>query len=244
MKNYNGVIFMALKDAFANDPARMRKDKSERFLNKQNIKINPQLPVIEENAQIKTPEETLKRAVTAFFATQIAMDCLNPGSDVRESAEFFGDMLEQFGLENEPTEDEKVFFALADPNAQKPDEKKSSNMACRVEMAATLLWACGLMDDLPYPDKETAYIEQARKIVACGNFDELLQSVRMRSPEQILEKADLLFRMDWACVDARLKGERPTGNLNPDVVVEQHKGINWLIGASDAENWDTVKPHT
>lgn len=235
---------MALLDIFANEPARKRKDKSEKFLNKQNIKINPQLPVIEENAQIKTPEETLKRAVTAFFATQIAMDCLNPNSDVKESAEFFGDMLEQFGLENEPTEDEKVFFALKDPNAQKPDEKTSSNMSWRIEMVVTLLWACGIMDELPYPDKETDYIEHARKIVACGSFDELLQSVRMRTPEQILEKADLLFRMDWACVDARLKGERPTGNLNSDVVVEQHKGINWLIGAYDAENWDTVKPHT
>ena len=81
-------------------------------------------------------------------------------------------------------------------------------------------------------------------IASCDNFEELMQNVKMRNPSKILDKADLLFRMDWACVNARLNGELPSGNLNPDVVVEQHKGINWLIGAFDAEDWDKVKPHT
>ena len=73
---------MALKQAFAQS-AILRKERSEKFLNKKNIKINPHLPVIEDEteAKIKSPEETVKRAVTALFATQIAMDLLNPQSD-------------------------------------------------------------------------------------------------------------------------------------------------------------------
>ena len=237
---------MALKQAFAKN-AVLRKERSEKFLNKQNIKINPHLPIIEDEneAKIKSPEETVKRAVTALFATQIAMDCLNPESDVKESATFFGEMLARFGLTEEPTPEEKMFFALVNDNAPKPTAKFATQMAWRVEMVIPLLWACGIISgDLEYPDKESEYIEQARMIAACDNFDELMVKVKMRNSSKILDKADLLFRMDWACVDARLRGEIPSGNLNPDVVVEQHKGINWLIGAFDAEDWDKVKPHT
>ena len=237
---------MALKQAFAQN-AVLRKERSEKFLNKRNIKINPHLPVIEDEteAKIKSPEETVKRAVTALFATQIAMDCLNPESDVKESAAFFGEMLGRFGLLDEPTSEEKMCCAVVNENAPKPTAKFASNMAWRIEMVIPLLWACGIIsEDLSYPDKMSEYIEQARTIAACDNFDELMQKVNMRNPSKILDKADLLFRMDWACVDARLRGEIPSGNLNPDVVVEQHKGINWLIGAFDAENWDKVNPHT
>ncbi len=237
---------MALKQAFAQN-AILRKERSEKVLNKKNIKINPHLPVIEDEteAKIKSPEETVRRAVTALFATQIAMDFLNPESDVKESAAFFGEMLERLGLSDEPTPEEKMFFALVNANAPQPTEKFASDMAWRIEMVIPLLWACGIIsEDMSYPDKMSEYIEQARVIAACDNFDELMQKVNMRNPSKILDKADLLFRMDWACVDARLRGEIPSGNLNPDVVVEQHKGINWLIGAFDAENWDKVKPHT
>ena len=237
---------MALKQAFAQS-AILRKERSEKFMNKKNIKINPHLPVIEDEteAKSKSPEETVKRAVTALFATQIAMDLLNPQSDVKESAAFFGEMLERLGLSDEPTPEEKMFFALVNANAPQPTEKFASDMAWRIEMVIPLLWACGIIsEDLSYPDKMSEYIEQARVIASCDNFDELMQKVNMRNPSKILDKADLLFRMDWACVDARLRGEIPSGNLNPDVVVEQHKGLNWLIGAFDAENWDKVKPHT
>lgn len=237
---------MALKQAFANNPGRLRKERSEKFLNKMNIKINPQLPVIgdENEAKIKSPEKALGRAVTALFASQIAMDCLNEGADIRESAAFFGEMLARFGLTEEPTPDEKAFFALADENVSAPPQETAGNMAWRIEMTVPLLWALGIVKELGYPDKVSEYIAEAREIVSCKNFDELMTLVDMRTPLKILDKADLLFRMDWACVDARLKGIDPSGNLNPDVVVEQHKGLNWLIGAFDAEDWDNVKPHT
>ena len=237
---------MALKQAFANNPSRLRKERSEKFLNKMNIRINPQLPVIEDesSAKIKSPEQALKRAVTALFAAQIAMDCLNEGADIRESAAFFGEMLRRFGLSDEPTPDEKVFFALSDKSSPNPTANTAGNMAWRIEMAVPLLWALGIVKELGYPDKASEYIAEAREIVSCKNFDELMTLVNMRGASKILDKADLLFRMDWACVDARIKGVDPSGNLNPDVVVEQHKGLNWLIGAFDAEDWDNVKPHT
>ena len=67
----------------------------------------------------------------------------------------------------------------------------------------------------------------------------------MRTPAEILDEADLIFRMDWACVEARLKNDPSLmGDLFQDVVVERHKGLNWIIGAYGADDWDTVAPHT
>lgn len=236
---------MALKQAFANDPKRLRKERSEKFLNKNNIRINTQLPAIEDEneAKIKSAEETLKRAVTALFASQIAMDCLNEGVDIRESAAFFCEMLRRFGFSDEPTADEKRFFALADNNAEKPPKRAADEMARRIEMTVPLLWALGIVKELGYPNKPSDYIAEARKIVSCKDFGELMTICDMRKPAKILDMADLLFRMDWACADARLKDKAPSGSLNFDVVAERHKGLNWLIGAVDAEDWDNVKIH-
>lgn len=236
---------MGLKQIFASNPAKLRKERSEKYLNKMNIKINPQLPDIQNEATIKlkSTEETLKRAITALFASQIALDCTGKPEDIKESASFFTEMLQRFSFTDEPTPEEKIFFALTDRNNPIPPAKMAGKLAWRVEMAMPLLWALGFIKDLGYPDSISGFIEVARKIVSCKNYDELYQLCNMRSPTKILDKADLLFRMNWACTDARQNGEGPTGNLNPEVVAEQHKGLSWLIGAENAEDWDNVNPY-
>jgi hypothetical protein len=57
-----------------------------------------------------------------------------------------------------------------------------------------------------------------------------------------LDEADLIYRYDWACVEARLK-QRPTpANLNASVVLERHAALNWLI-QYDAD-WDEPDVNT
>ena len=112
-------------------------------------------------------------------------------------------------------------------------------------MCVPLFWACGFRKKLEYPSKMADTTKEVRLIGGCENFAELMKNVKMRRLSEILDAADLIFRMDWACVEARLKNDRSImGDLFPDVVVEQHKGLNWLIGAYDAEDWDTVRPNT
>ncbi len=98
--------------------AESRKKRSERFLLSQHVQINPNLPEIanEADAEIKSPEEAVKRAVTAFLAAQIAIDICN-GETGTESAEFFTNIIWELGLDNELTADEKKYFALADERA-------------------------------------------------------------------------------------------------------------------------------
>jgi hypothetical protein len=49
--------------------------------------------------------------------------------------------------------------------------------------------------------------------------------------------------MNWACVNARVKGEAPSAGLNQSVVYERHYALNWLIKYMDQE-WDKVSTDT
>lgn len=222
-----------------------RKERSEAYLQKRGVKINPNLPDIEPVAKMHTAEEILRRALAAFLACQIAVDIAD-GSDAQESAKFFTGLLVRFGLEHDLTPTEQRLFAYYDPEAPRTvSPEEASDLSWRMEMCIPLFWACGLLKgELPYPDRPSEIEGLVRMIAAAENLEVLQILTKLRPEEEILDRADLIYRMDWACVDAMLKKEQPTGGLLHDVVMEQHKGLNWIIGAYDAEDWDNVKPHT
>ncbi len=225
-----------------------RKERSERFLLSQHVQINPNLPEIanEADAEIKSPEEAVKRVVTAFLAAQIAIDICN-GETGTESAEFFTNIIWELGLDNELTADEKKYFALADERAPRISPKAANQFQWRIETCMPLFWACGFLgdDDLPFPSDITDTTNLIKLLGGCHSFAEVMSHVKMHTPSEILDNADVCLRMHWACVEARLKNDRSIcGDLMSDVVMEQHKGFNWLIGAFDAEDWDNVRAHT
>ncbi len=64
----------------------------------------------------------------------------------------------------------------------------------------------------------------------------------MRSKVELLDAADLYYRLDWACVDARINGKEMT-QAHPGVVYERHYALNWLISYGNQE-WDDVRCDT
>ena len=221
-----------------------RKQRTEKLLQGFNISINPNLPEIksEDNLSIKSPEEIVRRAVTAFITAQIAIDICNDNG-AAESAEFFTPIMERFGLMSELTDDEKVYFNLSE--CDNISKGEACQIEWRLEMCIPLFWACGFWKKIEFPSEMTDTSKLITLIGGCESFDELMSHVKMRTASEILDGADAAFRMDWACVEARIKNDKSiSGQLSHDVVVEQHKGFNWLIGAYDAEDWDSVKPHT
>lgn len=214
-----------------------RKERSEAYLKAHGIKINPNLPDMGTDVTVKPAEEILRRAVAALLATQVAIE-LAEGNDGPRAALFFGMYLKRFGLEKSLTYDEARIFSCDIP------AKEAAELTWRIEMCIPLFWACGLLSERRYPEAPSSYAEVVKIIDSSMDFDTLLGRVQMRPEEEILDAADLIYRMDWACVDAMVQHENISGNLSYDVVMEQHKGFNWMIGAYDAENWDKVLPHT
>ena len=72
---------------------------------------------------------------------------------------------------------------------------------------------------------------------------DMCENTVIRSKKEILDKADLIYRMDWAAVDARIHGMQGPAGLEHGVVQERHKTLNWMICFDDAE-WDDVSTPT
>ena len=71
----------------------------------------------------------------------------------------------------------------------------------------------------------------------------LREQARLRSAKELLDEADLIYRYDWACVDARVNGGPAPSGVDCGIVVERHHALNWLIGYQGQE-WDDVSTDT
>lgn len=81
------------------------------------------------------------------------------------------------------------------------------------------------------------------EIIRPRTLEELRAGARLRSPAEVLDQADLIYRYAWACTEARIHGQPPPAGLSADVVMEWHPALNWLIGYQDAP-WDEVPTDT
>jgi uncharacterized protein DUF4272 len=214
---------------FMTDPER-RKKCSEALLKKQGITINQSLPAIEseEEATLRSAEDMAKRAVGLCAVAlrgeglkqQEVINLLN-GKDVWATA----------------TPEEKKFLLK-----KKPTRQEMINFKWRYESLWALLWALGHVEDLGAPTS-ICDVRRAVRMVLDIPSEDFIQRSKSRPISEILDEADLIYRYDWAVVDARIKGEDPPGNLHPGVVYERHYALNWLIGYMDQE-WDDVTTDT
>src|SRR5215475_7425833 len=211
------------------DPER-RKKRSEKLLKKQGIPINPSLPAIEaeEEATLRSAKDMAIRAVGLCAVAlrgeglkqQEVINLLN-GKDVWASA----------------TPEEKTFL-----QKKKPARQEMINFKWRYESLWVLLWALGHAEDLGAPTS-ICDVHRAVRMVLDIPSEDFIQRAKSRPMSEILDEADLIYRYDWAVVDARIKGEEPPENLDPGVVYERHYALNWLIGYMDQE-WDDVTTDT
>lgn len=220
-----------------------RKERSEEFLRSEGIKINPHLPEFmnESEAMLRSPEEALRRCLCAFFAAGIAIDIMN-GESGKESADFFKGMLSRFDLEEYLTANEKELFALTNEDSRKISVKEANDIQWRMEMCMPIFWAYGLTgDDLPFPSEMTDTTEMIKLINSCPNMESMLKLVKPKEITDILDNADVCYRMHWACVEARIRNYPEfCGDLMEDVVSEQHKGYLWLLCDEEGNDWDNV----
>ncbi len=220
-----------------------RKEKSIEILKKYGVPFIEHLPHIEtkETARIRTREEIAKRAMTCLIVIQYACDLnqLDDVSDLEESKEFILALLEKYGLNECITENEKQI--LYGSNIEQQD---IINMIWKYEAYWVLIWSLGLVPTLEYPST-ACDCEFAVKVVSTHNtFEEFLATTNLRDIDEILDEADLIFRYDWACVDARIKGNGAPANLDGGVVFERHKALNWLIDADGNDDWDNASTNT
>ena len=114
-------------------------------------------------------------------------------------------------------------------------------MSWRIEAAVPLMWALNLVPALDRPGTETRTLELIKTIrdVRLPNSGPL----KMRTKDQILDEADLIYRYHWAVKDARISGRPGPMAIDAGIVQERHHALNWLINYEN-QSWDDVTTDT
>nr|GFC54192.1 hypothetical protein [Tanacetum cinerariifolium] len=147
------------------------------------------------------------------------------------SSEQLAEIDKAYSISAKLTSDERAYVT-----ALHPTEKQRTDANWRYEGLHVLLWALGYVPTLSYPDSMCEVAPDV-KIIHDLTEVQFRQRAKLRSKKEILDQADLILHLDWACTEARLKKQPAPGELNSDAVVESHHALNWLIKYGDQE-WD------
>lgn len=206
-----------------------RKQKSETHLAENKIKVNKNLPCVEakSNVVLRSKADIIDRA----YALMI------------------------MGVKGEGIEQEYLKRTVAEKhiNSFSPREEftyKLENMmdeerayaTWRYESLNVMLWALRFMDELSYPS-EICDVKAIVGMIFQPSRSDFDSKAKLRTKEEILDQLDKVYRMHWACVDARIKGVQVSGNINPSVIFERHYALNWLTNYEN-QDWDDVQTNT
>ncbi len=227
------MVDAALDARAVNDSAEAfaRKKRSEALLKAKNVPVNPHLPLIEDAVAVtvRSAEAVTQRAL-ALMLVAVKGEGLEDAIVQRVMADY--------GIAPFLTPKETAFIQNPEP-----DQQSRVNFCWRYEGLATLLWALGYQAELAFPDKICDVAGMVTLIRERESYVNLLAGAQARSVEELLDQADLIYRLDWAVVDARLKRLPTPGDMEAGVVYERHYALNWLIGFQDQE-WDDVRTDT
>ncbi len=215
-----------------------RKLRSIAILKEEGIDYLMELPLIENSvdAHKKTVDKIARRAIALCISANFAIDVANGENkkQLKSSKKFFTKLLDTYKVKQYLTNNEKNLF-------DKMDQNLAIQISWQFEGLVVLFWALKLIEDIPYP-KELINPKVLSSILSESNsYIEFINKCNLRSIDEILDLADLTYRYDWYCVDARINDIDIDSKINSEVVLERHRALNWLIQDVD---WDNVNIDT
>ncbi|MEI7025168.1 DUF4272 domain-containing protein [Paenibacillus sp. y28] len=216
-----------------------RKNKTVQLLRSQGIPVNEHLPAIvgTEDAVIRSKEGIAQRAVALGIVSLYAGSLADNG-DIQQEQEYTRQDIAQYGSLSFFTSQELRFL-----QSDSPDRADIIQFVWRYEGFWVLLWALGYVQELDFPAEMCDAQAAIRLLQQAGDYKTFCEQAVVRSTEEILDEADLIYRYHWACVNGRLNNQPSPGGLNDGVVAERHRALNWLIRYLSAE-WDDVRTDT
>ena len=214
-----------------------RRNKSMALLRDQHIYVTPWLPLLWERAEEpgRTLEEVCRRAAALLIVSLYSECRVGEHMSYEESREFVNPIIEGYGAEGFFSPDEKAY--LDDPNST---EQTQIQYAWQYENLWVMEWALGLTDDLFWPTRICDVPQSVRIMREYPSMEELTAAARLRPRKELLSQADLIYRLHWACVDARVMGMPAPQELEEGVVMERHRALFWLAGCDEMCGWDDV----
>ena len=221
-----------------------RRNENMKFLFDHKIYV-PELPVNDDDERIKLREkaEIAERLFGLLAVSLYSEALLNPAEqmEVLEARDFVKNvMADHHGIKDLKqvlTPKEMEYF-----QNDNSEERERIDYSWHYEHLYLLDWALGLVE-WDFPDDICNVPLTVRVLREFHSIEELCEKTVLRSKKEILDMADLIYRMDWAAVDARIHRMTGPKGLNHGVVQARHKTLNWLI-RFDNEEWDDVSTPT
>ncbi len=243
---------------------KVRRAKSEEFCISKGIPIykNPYAMYFEPESEvtIRTKNEVIDRTLglCSYFlkADKLYKDSLpekdnkfkiipkfisDEGIYLFENDPSYEDFQLKYNTDSKLTPFEKDFI-----NTENPNPQERSNAFWRIESINVLLWALKINNFLSYPNRtseESGSAEMDMHKIYALTEKEFRENTTLRTKAEILDETDLILRLNWACVNSRIKNEPPPSDLNPTVVFLRHWTLNWLTNYM-GQDWDDIKTDT
>lgn len=213
-------------DVMLIDDAEVRAEKNKIFLRSKGVKVLDSLPLIEseKEAKLRNPKDVARRLIVLYNIAGLGF-----GTDKEEAV----NALKKTGFWKYVTKDEKTRF-FSGPLA----EQVKAEAGWKIEAVWTLLWALGVVEKLDFPVKECSLEEIGKIIPQMETAEKFIKNASLRKVGEILDQADLIYRIHWATRQAGIDNKKPAAGLNSDVVVERHYALNWITFYAD--EWDDI----
>lgn len=213
-----------------------RRKGSMKILSDHHIYCPYWFHVIESKAEANFHDvrEIAERTVALTLVAMYSEGILGQKWSLEKSREYIEPYLKRFNVTFSPEEQKYL-------DDKSPCEKTIINYCWQYEHAFVMLWALGFADNLPYPNSVCDVPFLANTVKGFSSIDEMLEKAKPRSGDELLNEADLILRYNWACIDvaSQMGLQSPVG-LDPSVVYDRHKALNWLIGSNNSA-WDDVE---
>ena len=214
--------------------ARERKARTDDLLANRSLRAAASLPPVlaESEAVLRVSAEVAER-IMALFAVAVRAESLASKSPMGRD-----EIMQRLGLADSAlSPNERKFI-----NDRTPTQKDIAQFGWCYECAYTLAWAVGMIDKLPFPSAICDVELIAQKLLKLGSGG-ISASAQLRPTAQLLDSLDLHQRLHWIVRQAQVDKKTAPGGLEPGVVQERHRALNWLVQFEGAE-WDDVDTPT
>lgn len=210
-----------------------RKATSESKLQALGVSINEHLPMIEseDEVELRSADEVLRRLV-ALWAV---VDKAYLGSE-SQSINYIVTHEMQPWLSNV----ERTFLLDEQPN-----ERDCIHFSWQLEALYFIAWCASLLECSEVPNNESS-VKPSLNLFPVGaeRPDRLRDAIRLRDKSEVLDRADLLYRLHWAARNVKLTGSGERNGIDGGVVQEWHRAVNWMIRYDSENDWDQVGTDT
>ena len=217
----------------------LRKELSELTLHKRGIRINLQLPLIESEDEITLRSwEQLRDRLLALHLCCLA-------AQPEQQADLNNLITKhnlQHNLQHILSAQEQAWITHQQQPAALPDFAMHCHYALHF-----LQWATGLQPAPGMPDRaeRLADLSLTHHLFETANSPASAPAaLRLRSKSELLDWADLLYRLHWSVRHAHITNKPTPGRLHAASVLAWHQAANWLIAYDNEDDWDQVSTET